>query len=205
MLTMSSALDRAERYYAQKKAIVDFEGTWTWGEHVDRVSRLAAGLQGLGVTQGQTFGLMSPNSFRYCEWLHAGYWMGAVPVPINLRLAPPEIAYILENAGCSVVGVDDEFRAVFDAPELASWRDRLFSMSASPADPSGPHHEDLISANDRAALYESREDDTALLLYTGGTTAQPFEPGVQRRPGGPHNPFRKLGCLSARGAHVPRG
>ena len=172
MLTMSSALDRAERYYARKNAIVDYEGTWTWAEHADRVSRLAAGLQGLGVRQGQTFGLMSPNTFRYCEWLHAGYWMGAVPVPINLRLAPPEIAYILENAGCTVVGVDYAFRAVFDAPELAPWRDRLFSMSGQPADLAGPHHEGLIAASDRAPLYESTEDDTALLLYTGGTTGR---------------------------------
>ena len=172
MLTMSSALDRAARYYAQKPAIVDREGAFTWAEHVDRIACLAAGLQGMGVGQGQAFGLLSPNTFRYCEWLHAGYWMGAVPVPINLRLAPLEIAYILENAGCKVVGVDDAFRHLFDAPELAPWRDALFSMSGAPADASAPHHEGLIAANGSAPLHESAEGDTALLLYTGGTTGR---------------------------------
>ena len=177
MLTMSSALDRAARYYAQKPAIVDREGSFTWTEHVERIACLASGLQGMGVGQGQAYGLLSPNTFRYCEWLHAGYWMGAVPVPINLRLAPPEIAYILENAGCRVVGVDDAFRDLFDAPELAPWRETLFSMSGDPADAAGPHHEGIIAANSPAPLYESAEDDTATLLYTGGTTGR--SKGVQ--------------------------
>ena len=58
MLTMSSALDRAARYYAPKPAIVDHEGTFTWAEHTDRIARLAAGLQGLGITF-MTVGLTS--------------------------------------------------------------------------------------------------------------------------------------------------
>ena len=49
------------------------------------------------------------EQLRYAEVICAGYWMGAVPVPINHRFAPPEIAYVLDDAACSLVIVDKLF------------------------------------------------------------------------------------------------
>jgi acyl-CoA synthetase (AMP-forming)/AMP-acid ligase II len=43
--------------------------------------------------------------------MHAGYWAGAVPAPVNYRLAPPEIAYVLDNAECELLIVEDIFGA----------------------------------------------------------------------------------------------
>ena len=83
MLTLSSALDRCQRYYANNLAVSDPEGRWTWEQHLDRVTRLGGALQALGVKQGSTFGTLSRNTFRNFELLHAGYWMGAIPVPVT--------------------------------------------------------------------------------------------------------------------------
>jgi len=179
MLTMSSALDRALRCYPNKPAIVDAEGRWSWAGHIDRVRRAAGVLQARGVRPGDRFGILSRNTFRHCELIHAGYWMGAIPVPVNVRLAPPEVAYILDNAGCEVVAVDDAFLALIESEALSRWRPRAFRQSAAGSDAESdlPDYEDLIAAAEPAELHDAAEGDTALLLYTGGTTGR--SKGVQ--------------------------
>ena len=132
MLTMRSALDRAVRLYAANTAIVDAEGTFTWAEFLDRVRRAAGMLQSLGVRQGDRFGILSRNTFRHAEIIHAGYWMGAVPVPVNIRLAPPEIAFILDDAGCEVVLAEDVFADLVNAEEFDRWRDRVGNARSLP-------------------------------------------------------------------------
>ena len=172
MLTMSSALDRARRFYAGHKAIVDYEGTWTWREHTDRVAKAAGLLRKLGVKRGGRFGVLSRNTFRHCELIHAGYWMGAVPVPVNIRLAPPEIAYILDNAGVKTIAVEDVFLELLDRKELARWKKTAFCVSPEPGDGDLPHYETLLAEAEPAPLHGSAEDDDAILLYTGGTTGR---------------------------------
>ena len=182
MLTMSSALDRCRRYYANNPAVVDAEGQWTWTEHLDRVARLAGALQALGVKRGDAFATLSRNTFRNFELLHAGYWMGAVPAPVNIRLAAPEIAYILDNAGADVVAVDAPFLGLLDHEALAPWRDRAIRVAgpgeaAAGADHTGSEwakhdYEALIAGADPAALHDAGEEDTAILFYTGGTTGR---------------------------------
>jgi len=179
MLTLSSALDRCQRYYANNLAVADPEGRWTWEQHLDRVTRLAGALQALGVKQGSTFGILSRNTFRNFELLHAGYWMGAIPVPVNIRLAIPEISYILDNAGVNVVAVDSPFLALLDHELMARWRDRSIRIVGA-NDRTDPEtrdwtqhdHETLIAQAEPAPLHESKEEDTATLLYTGGTTGR---------------------------------
>ena len=96
METMTSALLRTKKLFGDRPAIVDAEKNFTWGEHLDRVEKLAGALAGLGINKGDRFGIIGPNTFRYTELIHASYWAGAIPVPINHRLAPPEIIHILE-------------------------------------------------------------------------------------------------------------
>ncbi len=178
MLTMSSALDRCRRYYADRPAVIDREGRWTWAEHLDRVARLAGGLQALGVRRGDAFATLSRNTFRNFELLHAGYWMGAAPAPVNIRLAPPEIAYILDNAGAEVVAVDAPFLGLLEHEALARWRDRAIGVigpgDETDADAVRPEHdyESLIAGTNPTGLHEAQEDDTAILFYTGGTTGR---------------------------------
>jgi acyl-CoA synthetase (AMP-forming)/AMP-acid ligase II len=119
MLTMSSALDRCRRLYGGRRAIVDAEGSRTWSEHLARVARAAAILQQRGVKPGERFGILSRNLFRHCELVHAGYWMGAVPVPVNIRLAVPEIAFILKDAEVKALAVDEPFLALADHEQIA--------------------------------------------------------------------------------------
>jgi long-chain acyl-CoA synthetase len=109
MLTMATLLDRASKLFGNRPAILDREGELTWSEAVSRIARGAGMLAGLGIQAGDRFGIIGRNSFRHAEIINSGYWLGAVPVPINVRLAAPEIRFILDDAQCKLLVVEDVF------------------------------------------------------------------------------------------------
>lgn len=173
MLTLQALLDRTWRTYGQRLAIVDREGRYTWAEHLDRVMRAATVLQGLGLRRGERFGVISHNSFRQAEIFHAAYWVGIVPVPLNYRLAPAEMQFILEDADVKAVLVEDAFLPLFQNVVFAPWHERVLVISAATSlDTHYPLYENLITTAAPAEPVASAEDDDAILLYTGGTTAR---------------------------------
>jgi long-chain acyl-CoA synthetase len=177
MLTINSALDRTRRLYGHKTAIIDRERTFTWLEFIDRVARAAAVLQSLGVRRGDRFATLCRNTYRNNELLYAGYWMGAVPVPINYRLAPPEIRYILDNAGCTVLAVETVFLDFLKQEPLAPWRNSALLVAETPLDSPLKQYEALMAKAQPAPMHDAEEEDDAILLYTGGTTGR--SKGVQ--------------------------
>ena len=170
MLTMSSALQRARRNHADRPAIIESGRTTTWAEHVERVARLAGALGALGLASGERIGILSRNSFRQAELLHAGYWSGVVPVPVNVRLASREIAFVLQDSSCAFLAVDPQLLPLLDKDELTSWRDRVIVLDI--ASPGRRTHEGLIAGAAAAAPHDAREEDDAILIYTGGTTGR---------------------------------
>jgi len=177
MMTPLSALDRIVRLHGNRPAIIDQEQNFTWSEHIYRISRIAGFLLKLGVGPGDRFGIICENSFRYTELLHAGYWGGAIPVPINHRLAPPEILHILEDAECVLLALGKDFLSLLEAAEMAPWGDRNFYIGPNEEALHQPQYEKLLTTADAAAKHPADEDDLALLLYTGGTTGR--SKGVQ--------------------------
>jgi len=177
MLTLTSMMIRAEQISGARPAIVDPEGTFTWTQFMDRVRRAAGMLQSLGVTRGDRFGIIARNSFRQAELMHAGYWMGAIPVPGNYRLAPAELAYIFDNAECELVVVEDFFAGLIADDELKPWAgDPLWLVtpdSEAPGKSPGKSYDQLLESAEPAAMHQPKsEDEDAILLYTGGTTGR---------------------------------
>lgn len=172
MLTLTSILERTVRLFGARPAIVDPQGTWSWAEFGDRVARAAGVLQSLEIGRGDRYGIICRNGYRNAELMHAGYWMGAIPVPVNFRLAPPEIAYILDNAGCRRLMVENVFADMLAAPELSPWTDKALIIG-SPAGDARPAYDALMAkAAPLPAYEEAMEDEEALLVYTGGTTGR---------------------------------
>jgi long-chain acyl-CoA synthetase len=180
MLTLVSAMDRAARLYGARPAIIDRERTFTWAEFLDRVARAATVLGDHGLGPGDRFAILSRNTFRNAEMVHAGYWMGAVPVPVNIRLATPEIRFVLDDSDAKLLVVEDAMADLAMTDELATWRGRVIHQTADgddPADAAWPQYEALLAAAAPAAPREAAEDDDAILFYTGGTTGR--SKGVQ--------------------------
>jgi len=173
MLTLTAMLTRAEQISGNRPAIVDPEGTYTWHQYMNRVRRAAGLLQSLGVRRGDRFGILSRNCFRQAELVHAGFWMGAVPVPGNFRLAPTELAYIYDNAECKLVAVEDYFEEMIGADELKPWAADPLWIPNPGNKPPGRNYEDLLAKADPAPVaHPDSELDDAILLYTGGTTGR---------------------------------
>ncbi len=173
MLTLSSMLERTVRLHGNRPAILDSERDFTWAEFGDRAARAGGMLRALGIGPGDRYGVMSRTSFRHSELLYAGYRTGAVPMGINYRLAPPEIRYVLEDSSCRIVAVDEKFIDVFEADELAPWRDHLIRVAAVPADGPWMDYEAALTQATPEHVRDNAEDDPAILLYTAGTTGNP--------------------------------
>jgi acyl-CoA synthetase (AMP-forming)/AMP-acid ligase II len=87
----------------------------TFAEFDRRVDRAANALRAAGVDRGDRVAILDKNSIEYVEQLFAAARLGAVQVPVNYRLAPDEVAYIVANAKARVFVVGPEFVPLLDA------------------------------------------------------------------------------------------
>ena len=108
-LTLQPLLERARRLHARRpivtRAGLELRRT-DYGTWAARVDRLAAALQDLGVRRGSRVGTLAWNDARHLELYFAVPCLGAVLHPLNIRLAPDEIAFIANHAEDDVVFVD---------------------------------------------------------------------------------------------------
>jgi fatty-acyl-CoA synthase len=160
-------LDRWAQYTPEAVALVD-DATgrrFSYGAFASRVERLAGALQQcLNVQPGDRVGILAYNSTDVLELMFAVARLGAIFVPVNYRLAGPEIAYILDDAGVSVLFYGPEFQNQVAALNGPALRHRVAMAE---------NYELLLAAGLAAPLVASAADDPLVILYTSGTTGQP--------------------------------
>ncbi len=159
---------------APDKAITVFEGTaTTYGEMATRAKQLAGGLSECGVGRGDVVALLSYNCPEFLETIFAANYLGAIAMPLNWRLAAPEVRYILEHSGARVLVCDDSL------VELAN--DATTGLEPAPARVcmSRPARDGWTTLTDLRAASQGEErvpaeaDDVHRLMYTSGTTGRP--------------------------------
>ena len=101
--------DRAAMFFADKVGVIDGEEQFTYRAFATRTHRLANALVELGVAPGDRVSFVTFNTHHLLEAYYGVIEAGAVLNPINIRLAPHEIAYILDHAGSKVVFFHHEF------------------------------------------------------------------------------------------------
>lgn len=172
-MDISVWIERRADFHPDRVAI-HFEGDdVTYGALAQRIARVATALKhGLGVRRGDRVALLSLNSPDYLALLFACARLGAILVPLNWRLAPPEHAFILGDSTPSAIIVEPEFipaieemrdglgdcRPVVMGAAVEGWLSWEELVSAAQGDDRNPHVD-----------YES----PLLLVYTSGTTGQP--------------------------------
>ena len=146
----------------------------TWGEFAARCARLAEGLRRLGLQPRARVAILAHNSDRYTEYFFAVARAGAVCVPINTRLAIPEIAYWLEDSESQLLLIDDQFLPLL--PEIKAQsrcvQKVLYIGEASTAPGGLLSYEGLIAEHAPGAPAAGRPDEMVGIFYTGGTTGQ---------------------------------
>lgn len=143
-----------------------------WSETADRVARIAGGLGEAGVQSGDRVAILALNSDRYFELLYAIPWLGAVMMPVNSRLASPEIRYVLEDSGARVLFVDGAMQA--HAAALAGQMPTIEAMFYldDGAPPAGMRSYEELAAAPAIPDAGAGGDTLAGLFYTGGTTGK---------------------------------
>ena len=167
------------------KPMFQYQGaTVTWDEHYRRACRLAQALGDEGVGVGDRVAFLDRNGLAYFEVLFGGALGGAVNVAVNWRLAPAEMAAIIDDSRARVLVVHPEF-----LPCLAAMESGLPSVERvvvlgdpkTDADRGGASdlarrvgYEDWMA--DRRALdpgHDGGPDEVSMQLYTSGTTGLP--------------------------------
>ena len=175
-LTVIDFLDRAVTVYPDRVAVVDEpnQPADSWGEITyrelhRRAKQQAATLDELGVPVGGRVAIVSQNSARMlCSFYGVSGW-GRVLVPVNFRLSVPEVRYIVEHSGAEVLLVDPDLKHLIDEVDCAHsfiLGDDDARIWASDAEPRA-WEADAVE----------KENATATINYTSGTTARPK--GVQ--------------------------
>lgn len=169
MSTMAEMIRSIAIQHSDRTAVVEGAMSLTYGAFLDRVQRAAGMLQAKGLKAGERFGIISPNSLRATELFYGGYWSGIVPVPINIRLAPPEICHILEDAAINCLFIDHEFHSLLDHDDLAPWREKAELMETGEK---GDAFQERLNGFEPATMHAGDPNDEAIVLYTGGTTGR---------------------------------
>ncbi|MEV0972923.1 acyl-CoA synthetase [Microtetraspora glauca] len=155
-----------------RTALVLHDRTLTYAQVHERTTKLASRLREAGVRAGDRVAYLGPNHTAFAETMFATHLLGGIFVPLNFRLAAPEIAYMLENSGATVLIYAPEcaavVRALPDTPALLA----IIAL-ASPA-PGEREYETWLSEGDPTPIdVPVALDDVALILYTSGTTGRP--------------------------------
>ncbi len=146
--------------------------TVTYGEMATRAAALAAGLQERGVGAGDVVGLLSYNCTEFLETIFAANHLGAIAMPINWRLAAPEVRYILEHSEARALVCDPTLVELADDATKGLEATLLRVCIAWPAPDGWTPLPDLRAASgaERVAVDGG---DVHRLMYTSGTTGRP--------------------------------
>ena len=171
-LTIRDFLDRAITVYPDRIGVVDEPnqpaeswGELTYAEIGRRAANQAANLDALGVPVGGRVAIVSQNSARLLTSFYGVSGWGRILVPVNFRLAPAEVKYIIEHSGAEVLIVDPDLRSLLD------------TVTAKHVFVIGEDDDKIWGGNGTPEPWAGDEAATATVNYTSGTTARPK--GVQ--------------------------
>ena len=160
------------------EAVVDYSSTrrFSFKQLNERTNCFANALARLSVKKGARVALLMMNSVEYIECFFGLSKLGAIVVPLNWRLVPDELAYILKNAGVSVLIYDPTF-----SDQVQALHDRDISIQhwieVGPRDERQIFAESYDHLLERASseepLYAGFDDDVLFIMYTSGTTGLP--------------------------------
>ncbi|WP_052083221.1 MULTISPECIES: fatty-acid--CoA ligase FadD5 [Nocardiaceae] len=144
-----------------------FQGaTITWAQLDSRVGRFAGVLSRRGVGSGDRVLILMLNRPEYLEAVLAINALGALAVPVNFRMTPPEVAYLAQNSGSHLLITDETLSPLADA--VAAQVDSLGDIIVV-----GDAYEELLADAQPAPPVDVRDDAPALIMYTSGTTGRP--------------------------------
>jgi long-chain acyl-CoA synthetase len=169
-LNLGTILQASSSENPDDVAIVLDERKISYGE-LDRAARgVATSLRERGVEPGDKVAILVPNVPEFTIAYFGILYAGATVVPINVLAAAPEVAYFLEDSAAKLLFV----HPLFEAPgREGAEQQGVPVVVAGSVDGSPSEIDTLAAAEPQAAVHPTAPDDTAVILYTSGTTGKP--------------------------------
>ena len=177
-LTPIRFLRHAERQYAGRTAIVSRGQRFTYAQFAHRSAQLAGALRSAGIQPGERVAFLGTNSHRLLEAYYGVLDAGAVLVPLNIRLSAPELAFVLEDCGASMLFIDPQFLPLVDSFRAHLSSVRIFcqldgEVTAGWLLPTNYDAWIAAAQPHQCDITQIDEDAVAEIFYTSGTSAQP--------------------------------
>jgi O-succinylbenzoic acid--CoA ligase len=168
--SLHALLENARARNPQGTALVCDDTRLSYAALDTQVGRLAAGWQGLGVQAGDRIALLLSNRIEFVLCLLAATRLGVITVPLSIREQTPGLHYMLDHCGAVMLVHDADLHGVLPAADsLPALRWRVsFDGCADALD-----FESLLAAQPLQQAAPVQEEDTAVILYTSGTTGRP--------------------------------
>lgn len=180
-LTIPTILRRVETLFGGKEVVSRLPDhklhRYTYRDFALRTKKLASALRQSGIREGDRVATLSWNHYQHLETYFAVPCIGAIVHPLNIRLSPDDLAYIVNHAEDKVIIVDEVLLPLLEKFKSAI---AVSSIIVIPQDngavPQGYlNYEDLVDSGDESLFtpFEGNEYTAAFMCYTSGTTGKP--------------------------------
>jgi len=150
-------------------ALVDGTERLSWADLDARVARAAAGLRTRGIGAGDRVALLLGNRTEFVVTLFAALRLGAIAVPLNVRQQTPELLFALNDCGAKLLVHEPDMAGRLPDPTALPALAHRVAVGGAGAEPFAA----LLDDGAVAVPEPVAEEDTAVILYTSGTTGRP--------------------------------
>jgi acyl-CoA synthetase (AMP-forming)/AMP-acid ligase II len=172
-MLLGSLLERNEILNSHREALVCGDRRVTFAEHAKRVRRLASGLRALGARKQDRIAVLAMNCVEYVEIYGACERSSLIVVPVNFRLADPEILHVLSDSVPAVLIFEAQYAPVLERLRL-QLASNLKLVCIGSAAGFALSYEEVIAGGDPASdAIQVLPNDGLSLFYTSGTTGRP--------------------------------
>ena len=174
-LVLSHFLDRAASIYGNKQAIIGDDKVLTYKELQGRVHQLSNGLRKIGIKKGDKVAYLAPNSVEMLEGFYGVFQLGAVMVPLNIRLQPADYVFILNHSESKVLFVDQDLYHLIEPVRGQLETVEHIIVHYKEAETNEIDYNHWLEGHDASGFVREHidEEDVCSLLYTSGTTGNP--------------------------------
>lgn len=173
MRTAGEIIERNARNFPRREAYVYGDRRLSHGEWFDRAKRLAGGLYELGLRRQDRVAILAMNCLEYYELYAAAEVASFIIAPVNFRLAPPEVLFMLRDSGAKILVFESQY-ATMIGQLRAELRDVRQYVCIGEAPEWSADFESVVAlGTPEGPPILPREDDYVYLWYTSGTTGHP--------------------------------
>ena len=175
-LNLAVILRESARRDPERVAIILDSFKFTYGQLDAMSNQVASSLKAAGLKKGDRVGLMLPNVPQFPIAYFAILKAGGVVVPMNVLLKAPEVSFYMGDSGARYMVVWDDF-AGEALKGIANLKPVTTFVALRPGDAETPagtrNFMELVGGDPRFDTETTEGDDTAVILYTSGTTGKP--------------------------------